>query len=126
MDKVIIKRLRTRAIVGILEKERKTPQDVLVTVTVFTDVRSINTPDDISNCLDYFNLSTGICNLVQDVHRFTLEALAEDIASFCLAQPKTNKVIVLVQKPEAIPDAESAGVEIMRYKKKKGKKEHGS
>ena len=116
MDKVIINKLRIRTIIGILEWERETPQDVLVTATVFLDERPINTPDDISSCLDYATLANNISSLVKAARRFTVEALAEDIAGFCLSHAKARKAIVRVEKPQAILDAESVGVEIERDK----------
>jgi FolB domain-containing protein len=114
VDKVFIKNLRIRAIIGILDRERETSQDILVNVTVFTDPHPANTPDDISYCVDYFDLAVKIRTLVESSQRFTVEVLAEDIARLCLNRPGVRKVTVRVEKPEAIPEAGSVGVEIER------------
>ena len=116
MDKIIINKLRINTIVGIHPWERKTPQDILVTVIVYIDARNINAPDDISSCLDYAELANSIYNSVEIARRNTVEALAEDIAELCLNDPKAKKVIVRVEKPQALQHAESAGVEIERSK----------
>ncbi len=114
MDKTFIKDLKIRAILGILDQEREIPQDVLVNVTVFTDPRPVNAPDDISVCVDYASLANEIRALVEGARRFTVEALAEDIAQVCLGRPQVRKAIVRVEKPEAVPEAGSVGVEIER------------
>ena len=116
MDKVIINKLRIQTIIGIHEWERETLQDILVTVIVSIADRPINTPDNISGCLDYSDLVDKIRTLVETARRFTVEALAEDIARICLVHPLAHKVIVRVEKPQAIPQAESVGVEIERNK----------
>jgi dihydroneopterin aldolase len=114
MDKVFIRNLRIRAILGILERERETPQEVLVNVTVFTDPRPAGAPDDLSVCVDYADLAEKIRALVEGARRFTAEALAEEIAGLCLGRQTVRKVTVRVEKPEAVAGAESVGVEIER------------
>jgi FolB domain-containing protein len=117
MDKVIIKDLHMQAIIGIRERERITPQDVLINITAFTRNRSALAPDDISSCLDYSELVKLIRSKVTSAQRYTIEALAEDIAALCLDYPQVIKVIVKVEKPGAITGAASAGVEIERRRK---------
>jgi FolB domain-containing protein len=114
VDKVFIKNLRIRTIIGILDQERETPQAILVNVTVFTDPHPPQTPDDISFCVDYSDLAGKIRALVGMARRFTVEALAEDIARLCLSIPGVRKALVRVEKPGAIPEAESVGIEIQR------------
>ena len=114
MDKVFIKDLRIRTIIGIQDWERETPQEVIVNLTVFTDPRLAKTPDDISFCVDYSDLAEKIRAQVEMAQRFTVEALAEDIARLCLNTPGVRKVTVRVEKPQVIPGAGSVGVEIER------------
>ena len=114
MDKIIIKDLRIQAIIGIRERERNTPQDILINITAFTRNRPAHAPDDISVCLDYSVLVKLIRARVLSAQRYTIEALAEDLASLCLENNLVKKVIVRVEKPGAITGADSAGVEIER------------
>jgi FolB domain-containing protein len=39
MDKVIIKNLLARGIIGVRDWERKRPQDILINITLYTDTR---------------------------------------------------------------------------------------
>jgi FolB domain-containing protein len=114
MDKVFIKNLRIRAIIGIHDRERKLPQDIIVNVTVDTEKRPATASDEIEFCVDYSELATEIRALVEAARRFTVEALAEDIARLCLSKPQVRKVTVRVEKPEAVTEAESVGIEIER------------
>lgn len=114
MDRVFIKNLLIQAILGVHDWERETPQDVLVNVSAYTDTRPAARSDDLSDCLDYAELSKQIRALVKRARRFTVEALAEDIASLCLGIPGVRRVIVRVEKPGAVTGAESVGVEIER------------
>lgn len=114
MDKVFIKDLHVQGILGINEWERNTPQDILINITLYTITRSKSQDDDLNGCIDYSDLSTRISNMVKTACRYTIEALAEDIASLCLKSDKVQKVIIKVEKPDAITGASSAGVEIER------------
>ncbi len=51
--------------------------------------------------------------------RFTLEALAEDIAQLCLEDPRVLKTTVRVEKPGAVRFSQSVGVEIERSRSSK-------
>jgi FolB domain-containing protein len=64
--------------------------------------------------VDYSSLVKQIRALVDGARRFTVEALAEDIAGVCLRQQGVRRVTVRVEKPKAVIGAESVGVEIER------------
>ena len=53
MDKVIIKNLLVRGIIGVNDWERKRPQDILINITLFTDTRRAAETDDITDCVKY-------------------------------------------------------------------------
>ncbi|MEW6093162.1 MAG: dihydroneopterin aldolase [Chloroflexota bacterium] len=114
MDKVFIKDLRVRAIIGVHDWERERPQDVLINVTVYTDIRPSDAPDDLASCVDYSELAKEIRARMEGARRFTVEALAEDVAQVCLNRSRVQKVMVRVEKPGAVAGAESVGVEIER------------
>jgi FolB domain-containing protein len=114
MDKVIIKNLLARGIIGIHDEERKRPQDILINVTLFTDTRRAAETDDINDCVNYSTMSKKIQAHAESAERFTVEALANDIAKLCLEESNVQKVIVRVEKPRAVRFAESVGVEIER------------
>ena len=114
MDKVIIKNLLVRGIIGIRDWERKRVQDILINIILYTDtLRAANT-DDINDCADYSTISKKVQAHAESAERFTVEALAKDLASLCLREKNVQKVTVRVEKPGAVRFAESVGVEIER------------
>lgn len=114
MDKVVIKNLLARGIIGVNERERKRAQDILINVTLFTDTARAAETDDIKDCVNYSTMSKKVLAHAESANRMTVEALANDLAKLCLEENSVQKVIVRVEKPGAVRFAESVGVEIER------------
>ena len=114
MDKVIIKDLRARGIIGVNDWERDKPQEILINITVFTDTRRAGETDRLEDTVDYRALSKSIQAHAESAERFTVEALANDLAELCLQQAGVQKAIVRVEKPGAVRFAASVGVEVER------------
>jgi FolB domain-containing protein len=114
MDKVIIKNLLARGIIGIRDWERKRAQDILINITLYTDTRRAADTDDIGDCADYSTVTKKVQAHAESAGRFTVEALANDLARICLGENNVQSVVVRVEKPTAVRFAESVGVEIER------------
>ena len=119
MDKVFIKDLLIRGVIGISEKERSQPQDIVVNVTLFTDIKKGGTTDNINDCVNYRTVAKAILAHVEKTPRYTVEALATDISAICLENPTVSKVRVRVEKPGAVRFSKSVGVEIVRINSQK-------
>jgi FolB domain-containing protein len=114
MDKTFIKDLLVRSIIGIRDWEREKPQDILINITAITDTSRAAQSDNITDCVDYSALAKKVQAHAETSARFTVEALANDLARICLEQKGVQKVIVRVEKPGAVRFARSVGVEIER------------
>lgn len=114
MDKVIIKNLLARGIIGVNDWERKRVQNILINITLFTDTRHAANTDNLDDCVNYSTMSKKILAHAETINRLTVEALANDLAKLCLEEKGVDKVIVRVEKPGAVRFAESVGVEIER------------
>jgi FolB domain-containing protein len=114
MDKVFIKDLLIRGVIGISEKERSQPQDIVVNVVIYNDVQKGGASDDINDCINYRTVAKAVITHVENAPRYTVEALATDIAGICLTYNGVNKVKVRVEKPGAVRFSKSVGVEIIR------------
>lgn len=125
MDKVFIKDLKVRGILGIHDWERVMPRDIIINVTLFTDTRRAARTDDIADCVSYSDVARKVRAHAESAARMTVEALANDLAALCLQEPKVRKVVVRVDKPRAVPEAASVGVEVERVKKTKSIKHKG-
>jgi FolB domain-containing protein len=114
MDKVIIRDLLVRGIIGVNDWERKRAQDILINVILFTDTRRAAKSDSIADCVDYSTMSKKIQAHAESVERLTVEALANDLVKLCLEDKGVQRVILRVEKPGAVRFAKSVGVEIER------------
>lgn len=114
MDKIFIKDLLIRGVIGISEREREQPQDILVNVTLFTNISSAGTSDKIDDTVNYRTVAKSILKHVEEVKRYTVEALANDVMGICLGMPGVQKARVRIEKPGAVRFSRSVGVEITR------------
>ncbi|HAF62196.1 MAG TPA: dihydroneopterin aldolase [Anaerolineaceae bacterium] len=114
MDKVFINDLMIRGVIGISDRERSQPQDIVVNVVLYTDITKGAASDNIEDCTNYRTITKAIIAHVEKVSRYTVEALAEDIAGICLKTVGVKKVKVRVEKPGAVRFSKSVGVEITR------------
>lgn len=113
-DKIIMKDLLLRAIIGLEEWERRDRQDILIDLTIYTNVEEAGRLDDVNETLNYRTLTKAIIQHVEASQYRLVEALATAIARICVVDFKVLKVIVRVEKPGALRFARSVGVEIER------------
>lgn len=116
MDKVFIKDLVARGIIGVYEWERDKPQEILINLVLYGDLSRAGNTDNIDDSINYKTIAKGAQSLAENCERLTVEALAQDIAAYCLETQGVTKVRVRVEKPGAVRFAESVGVEIVRSK----------
>ena len=114
MDQILINDLRVEAILGVYDWERSTPQPILINAVLFVDTRLSGERDDLSASVDYAKLIERLQAHTQNAHRLTVEALAADLARLCLENPEVQRVRLRVEKPQAITNARSVGIEIER------------
>lgn len=115
MDKIFITDLLIRGIIGISERERENPQDILVNIVIFTDITAAGKSDNVDDSVNYRTIAKKVLAHTEIVKRYTVEALAEDIAVLCLQDQKVRTVQVRVEKPGAVRFSRSVGVEIERH-----------
>jgi FolB domain-containing protein len=114
VGKVFINDLVVRGIIGVNEGERDAPQEIVVNLGLFTDLRRAGATDDIADCVDYQVVADKVRAHAEKARRFTVEALAADIARIGLGEPGVERVVVRVEKPGAVRGCRSVGVEIER------------
>jgi FolB domain-containing protein len=115
-DKVIIKDLGLRGVIGIYDWEREVLQEILVNIEVDTDISRAAQEDKIDHCVNYRTISKKVIKYVEEVKPFTVERMAEDVAAMCLEETQAISVKVRVEKPGAVRFSRSVGVEIFRQK----------
>ena len=120
LDKIHIRDLMLRCIVGINDWEREKKQDVLINVIIYADLRTPCRTDRIEDTVDYKTIKQEVVDMVESSSYMLVERLAEEIASICLKHPLVQRVKILVDKTGALRYARSVGVEIMRERQDDG------
>jgi len=113
-DRIFIRDLEIRCVVGIDEHERQEKQDVLVQITMHLDLRTAGRTDALEDTIDYRALKKRVLHLAEESRFHLVEALAQSIADECLRDERVESVEVAVEKPGALRFARTVGVEIAR------------
>jgi FolB domain-containing protein len=116
MDQVFITDLVARGIIGVNDWEREQPQDILINIVLFADLRQAGQSDNVLESVDYRLVAKKVRAHAETAQRLTVEALAADLAKLCLETERVEKVRVRVEKPGAVRFSRSVGVEIERTK----------
>lgn len=117
MDKIYIKDLMIRTIIGTREDERLNKQDVVMNIVLWAELGKAGKSDDIGDTVNYRTINKKIVSMVESSQYHLVEALADRIANLCLEDEAVHKVEVRVEKPGALRFARSVGVEITRERR---------
>ena len=118
LDKIHIRDLHVRCIVGVFDEERRAKQDVIMNITLYADYRAACESDRIEETVDYKKVKKELVAMTEASRFFLIERLAEAAAAICLRDPKVQRVDVTVDKPGALRFARSVAVEISRRRRK--------
>ncbi len=114
LDRLQLRGLRLRCIVGVREEERRLRREVILTVTLHADLREACRGDRLEHTVDYSALAGRIEALVEGSSFQLIEALAEAVAQLCLREERVQRVEVLLEKPGALRSGRAAAVQILR------------
>ena len=114
MEKIHIRDIALRCIIGIYPEERKNRQDVLVNIALEADLAKGAETDRIEDTVDYKAINKEVVELVENSQFNLIETLAERIARICLKPERVRRATVTVDKPGALRFARSVAVEFTR------------
>jgi len=114
MDRIVIRDLLLRCVIGTNAWEREVKQDVVLTVVLHADLRRAGASDALADTVNYRTVAKRIIEHVEASQYHLVEALAEAVAGLCLAEPHVTRVEVTVEKPGALRFARSVGVTVLR------------
>jgi FolB domain-containing protein len=115
-DRIVVKDLLLRTIIGINEEERRDRQDVLINLVLYADTRAAGASDDIEDAINYRTITKRIIKLVEGSQFQLVEKMAAEIAAICLDDARVERATVRVEKPGALRFARSVGVEVDRIR----------
>jgi D-erythro-7,8-dihydroneopterin triphosphate epimerase len=113
-DRIHIRNIRCRCIVGINPEEREKHQDIIINITLWVDLSKPGQTDDITDTVDYKELKKKVLELAETSAFFLIERLARGVADLCLEDSRVARAQVSVDKPGALRFADSVAVEITR------------
>ncbi|HLU96572.1 MAG TPA: dihydroneopterin aldolase [Thermobifida alba] len=101
LDRITVRGLRARGRHGVFDFERREGQEFVVDVVLAVDTRPAARTDDVSDTVDYGELSDRLVAVVEGEPVNLIETLAQRLADVCLASPRVVEAEVTVHKPEA-------------------------
>jgi dihydroneopterin aldolase len=110
---IFVRDLKLKASIGVLDHERAKPQALVVTVTLEVDDAPV-ARDAIDEVVDYRLAVDHAHAILAEGHIDLVETFADRLATACLDHPGVRSVRLRVEKPDAIPGAAAAGVELFR------------
>ena len=113
-DRIYIRDLALRCLIGVYPEERRERQDVIINVVLEADLAPAAASDRLEDAVDYKGLKKSILALVEGSAFQLIETLADRIARLALADVRVRRATVTVDKPGALRFARSAAVEITR------------
>jgi len=114
---VFIKDFIIQEIIGIHEHEKIKKQKIKFNIIVDVDQNTIPNEKDIKSIIDYEKITNKLENLVKNKKYSFLESLAEDSFKEIFDDRRINSVKIKIEKPDAIKNAGSVGVEVFKTRK---------
>ena len=113
-DRIFLRELKTEAIIGIYDWERRVRQTISVDLEVPGDVRRAAASDRIEDTLNYKLVAKKVLAFVEASEYHLVETLVEEIAQLVLREFGLEWVKVSLSKPGAIRGSRDVGVTIER------------
>ena len=115
LDRIFIRNLLVRGIVGINPEERANRQDIVVNATFWADTRAAGASDRIEDTVNYRSAAKAMIAHIESDGPQLVEKLAADLVRICFeSDPRIQAVELSVEKPGAVRFSRSVGLTIYR------------
>ncbi len=104
VDRVCVRGVRGRGTHGVLDHEKRDGQDFVVDVVLHVPTLRAGRSDDLADAVDYSVVARLVHDVIVGPSLDLVEAVAEQVASVVLADPRLLAVDVTVHKPQAPVD----------------------
>ena len=111
---VFIKDFIIQEIIGIHEHEKTKKQKIKFNIVVNVNQNTVPDEKDIKSIVDYEKITNKLENLVKNKKYNFLESLAEDCFKEIFEDKRVNSIKINIEKPDAIKNADSVGVEVFK------------
>ena len=111
---VFIKDFIIEEIIGFHEIEKTKKQKIQFNVVLDIDQRTIPNEKNEKSIVNYEKITNKLEKLVKEKKYNFLESLAEDSFREIFEDKRINSVKIKIEKPDAIKNADSVGVEVLK------------
>ena len=111
---VLIKDFIINEIIGIHEHEKINKQKIIFNIVIDVSQNTLPDENNLSSVVDYEKITNKLKNLTKNKSYNFLESLAEDSFKEIFEDKRINSVKIKIEKPDAILNAKSVGVEVFK------------
>ena len=111
---VLIKDFIIYEIIGIHQYEKNNRQKIIFNIVIDVNQNIFPDENNLSSIVDYEKITNKLEILAKNKKYNFLESLAEDSFNEIFADKRINSVKIKIEKPDAITNAQSVGVEVFK------------
>jgi len=111
---VLIKDFIIYEIIGIHSHEKANKQKIVFNIVINVNQNIFPDENNLSSIVDYEKITNKLKTLAKNKKYNFLESLAEDSFNEIFADKRINSVKIKIEKPNAIENAQSVGIEVFK------------
>ena len=111
---VLIKDFIIYEIIGIHQNEKVNKQKIVFNIVIDVNQNTLPNENNISSVVNYEKITNKLERLAKYKNYNFLESLAEDSFKEIFEDKRINSVKIKIEKPDAIENAKSVGVEVFK------------
>jgi dihydroneopterin aldolase len=111
---ILIKDFTINEIIGVHKHEKTSKQKIVFNIAIDVNKNTLPDENNISSIVDYEKITNKLENLAKNINYNFLESLAEDSFKEIFQDKRINSVKIKIEKPDAIENAKSVGVEVFK------------
>ena len=111
---VLIKDFIINEIIGIHKNEKVNKQKIIFNIVINVNQNIYPDENNLSSIVDYEKITNKLKKLAKNKKYNFLESLAEDSFKEIFADKRINSVKIKIEKPDAIVNAQSVGIEVFK------------
>ena len=112
MDRIFIRDLALRCIIGIFPEERREKQDVVINIEIRYAISEAALEDRIHGALNYKTITKEVIRHVEQGSFLLLEKLVADVLDICSSHRDVLFSRVTIDKPHALRFADSVSLSL--------------
>ncbi|NVK54506.1 MAG: dihydroneopterin aldolase [Alteromonadaceae bacterium] len=112
MQTIFIKGLKVPTLIGVYDWERTQDTVLIVDLQINADLAAAMKSDDVADTINYAAVAETVKQVGKASKFELLEALADAIIQAVCAQFSLTRLVVTIEKPGILPDANKVGITV--------------